>query len=220
MLASMFLHSLNIALAEPRAYRDREVLTGQHKLPVDQAQLHAETLAGDSVGDRVNHGGPDKAVNVYAFDHYDYWSNVFGTPLSPGAFSENFTVRGALETVVCIGDRWRVGDAVLEVSQPRMPCFKLALKHDKKHLVKWVRETGYTGFYLRTITPGLIRPGLNIDVIARDPHAVCIADINAIYYSRGTADADAIRRALEVPALSDSAREIVLARIKGPLFDA
>jgi MOSC domain-containing protein YiiM len=216
----MRLISLNIALAETRDYNGREVLTGQHKTPVASARLRADTLDGDSVGDRVNHGGPDKAVNVYAFDHYAYWEGVFGAPLSPGAFSENFTVEGALENEVCIGDRWRVGEAVLEVSQPRMPCFKLALKHDKKHLVKWVRETGFTGFYLRVVTPADVRGGADIDVIARDPRAVSIADVNAIYYGRGALETDAVTRVLSLPALSDAAREIVIKRLNGPLFDA
>jgi MOSC domain-containing protein YiiM len=214
----MQLLSLNIAHAANRSYNGREVFTGQHKIPVAGAHLHAETLEGDSVGDLENHGGPDKAVNVYAHDHYAYWEGVFGASLTAGAFSENFTVRGALETDVSIGDRWQIGEAVLEVSQPRMPCYKLALKHDKKHLVQWVRESGYTGFYLRVITPGPITSGAAIDVILRDPRHVRVADVNALYYERGALDMAEVARILSVPALSQSAQQIIEKRLDGPLF--
>ncbi len=215
----MQLHSLNIALAERVTYHGREVLTGQHKLPVQSATLGAQTIDGDSVGDTENHGGLDKAVNVYAFDHYPYWEGVFGAPLQPGAFSENFTVRGALESEVCIGDRWQIDAAVLEVSQPRMPCYKLALKHDKKHLVAWVRESGFTGFYLRVITPGRIHQGAEIIMLDRDPHQVRIADVNALYDSRGAVDLAEVARVLAAPALSSAARQIIERRLAGPLFD-
>jgi MOSC domain-containing protein YiiM len=209
----MQLYSLNVAHAAHVNYNGREVLTGQHKAPIASAELGAESLDGDSVGDPHNHGGPDKAVNVYAHDHYAYWEGVFGAPLQPGAFSENLTVKGALELDVCIGDRWRIGTAVLEVSQPRMPCFKLALKHDKRHLVEWVQEAGYTGFYMRTITAGLLHSGATITVIAHDPHRISIADINAIYYGRGEIDMAAIARTLAVPALSQAARAVIAARL-------
>jgi MOSC domain-containing protein YiiM len=201
----MKLLSLNIALPADFDYAGRQVRTGGYKQSVASAALLADTLAGDGVADLENHGGVSKAVNVYAADHYPYWEGVFGAPLTPAAFSENFTVQGAFETECCIGDRWQVGDAVLEISQPRMPCFKLALKHDKKYLVKWVRETGFTGFYLRVITQGLIHSGAEIEVIHKDPAGLTIAEVNTLYYSRGLLDAAALARVMSVAALSPEA---------------
>jgi MOSC domain-containing protein YiiM len=209
----MEIRSLNVALPTSIDYAGRVIMTGGYKSPIDAAHCGMEQIDGDGQADRVNHGGVDKAVNVYAHDHYPYWERVFGHALTPGAFSENLTIAGALESSVCIGDHWRAGEVIFEVSQPRMPCSKLALKHDKRHLVQWVQETGYTGFYLRVIAPGMLARGARIEVIARDPRGVSIADVNAIYYGRGAPDTDAIARALAVPALSRAAREVIANRL-------
>ncbi len=213
----MKLVSLNLGMPAEHDYAGRKVRTGGYKTPVASAELLADMLAGDGVADLENHGGASKAVNVYAADHYPYWEGVFGAPLAPGAFSENFTVRGALETKCCIGDRWRIGEAVLEISQPRMPCYKLALKHGKSHLVEWVRETGFTGFYLRVITPGEIRSGAQIAVIHKDPAGVSVAEINALYYGRGLLDAAALARAMAAPALSPEALAVLSRRTRQEL---
>ena len=111
---------------------------------------------GDRQADRVNHGGLEKAVCVYPFDHYPYWSRQLGGDLRPGAFSENLTVSGAIETEVCVGDVFRIGEASVQVSQPRMPCAKLAGKNGAKMLPKLMVNVGYTGFYMRVLSEGLL----------------------------------------------------------------
>jgi MOSC domain-containing protein YiiM len=216
----MRLISLNVGATAVHRYDDgREIHTGGYKSPVSEAELGLTQLAGDGQADLINHGGHDKAVNVYAQDHYAYWEGVFGSPLTPGAFSENLTVLGALEDEVCIGDRWRIGAVELEVSQPRMPCYKLAYKHGKKHLVKWVQESGFTGFYLRTVTPGLLRAGVEIAISHRDPAGVSIAEINTLLYSHGAADTALAARILAVGTLSESSRWIITKRLKRPIID-
>lgn len=211
----MNIVSLNIARPETHIYGDETIVTGGYKQPVASAFLRFHQLDGDGQGDEVNHGGPDKAVNAYAHEHYAYWQGVFDAPLPPAAFGENLTLGGALEEDVCIGDVYAIGTALLQVSQPRVPCFKLKLKHGKKHLVNWVRATGYTGFYLRVLREGLIESGAKAALIDRDSD-VTIADINTIYYARAV-DAAAIDRALSVDALATAARALIAQRLQGPI---
>ena len=211
----MKIVSLNIARPETRIYGDETIVTGGYKQPVASAYLRFHQLEGDGQGDEINHGGPDKAVNAYAHEHYAYWQGVFDAPLSSAAFGENLTLAGALEEDVCIGDVYAIGAALMQVSQPRVPCFKLNLKHSKKHLVQWVRATGHTGFYLRVLREGLIESGANAKLIDRDS-GVTIADVNSIYYSR-TLDAAAVDRALAVEALAGAARALIERRLQGPI---
>lgn len=214
----MKIVSLNVGLPATHDYNGKQVHTGGYKQPVSRALARNNQLDGDGQGDTVHHGGVDKAVNAYAFDHYDYWEGVFGRPLQAAAFSENLTLTGALEDEVCIGDIYRAGDVLLQVSQPRVPCFKLNLKHDKPHLVQWIRASGFTGFYLRILREGVLEQGAAVELIERDPADVSIADVNAIYYSRAL-DIAAVERALAVPALSNAARAILTKRLNGPLFE-
>jgi MOSC domain-containing protein YiiM len=208
----MKIVSLNIATPAPHVYDGREVLTAGYRLPVASALLTLSGFEGDGVGDPVNHGGADKAVNVYPHDHYAYWSGVFGAPLPVAAFSENLTLAGALETGVCLGDQYVVGEALVEVSQPRVPCFKLNLKHDKPRLVQWIISSGFTGFYLRVLRPGLVRQGDTLTRALAHPAEISIADLNALYYARET-DHDGLRRALDVPALSAAWRQTFSERL-------
>lgn len=214
----MKIISLNVGLPATHDYNGRQVHTGGYKQPVARALARNHQLDGDGQGDTVHHGGVDKAVNAYAFDHYAYWEGVFGAPLPAAAFSENLTLAGALEDDVCIGDVYRAGDVLLQVSQPRVPCYKLNLKHDKPRLLQWIRVSGLTGFYLRILREGVLEQDMSLTLVERDPAEVSIADINAIYYSR-TLDTAAIERALAVPALSDAARAILAKRLNGPLFE-
>lgn len=214
----MKIVSLNVGLPATHEYNGKQVHTGGYKQPVARAWARGHQLEGDGQGDTVHHGGADKAVNAYAFDHYAYWEGVFGGPLPAAAFSENLTLAGALEDEVCIGDVYRAGKVLLQVSQPRVPCFKLNLKHAKPHLVQWIRGSGFTGFYLRILREGVLEQGATVELIDRDPAEVSIADINAIYYSRAL-DSAAIERALAVTALSDAARVILAKRLNGPLFE-
>lgn len=211
----MNIVSLNIARPETRIYGEETIVTGGYKQPVASAHLRFHNFDGDGQGDEINHGGPDKAVNAYAHEHYAYWQGVFDAPLPNAAFSENLTLAGAHEDDVCIGDVYTIGAALVQVSQPRVPCFKLNLKHGKKHLVQWVRATGHTGFYLRVLREGLIESGAAVQLIDRDS-GVTITDINTIYYAR-TLDSAAVARALAVEALASAARALIERRLQGPL---
>jgi MOSC domain-containing protein YiiM len=153
-IRSMRIISLNVGLPSAQRYEGRKVITGGTKKPVTRAVLRFGNFDGDRQADQVNHGGLEKAVCVYPFDHYPYWNRQLGHDLQPGAFSENLTVSGAIETEVCVGDVFRIGEATVQVSQPRMPCTKLASKNGSKMLPKLIANVGYTGFYMSVLSEG------------------------------------------------------------------
>lgn len=161
-------------------------------------------LAGDGVADRKHHGGADKAVLAYAAAHYLYWRRALDrADLPHGAFGENLTVQGIDETGVCLGDRWQIGDAILEVSQPRQPCWKISRRWQIKTLTKQVTQTGYTGWYLRVIRPAEIAAGDEI-LLTERPHAEwCVQRANDILFGR-LADRIATMELMELPELADA----------------
>jgi MOSC domain-containing protein YiiM len=148
---------------------DQPWQTGFYKEQVDGPRWLAQTnLAGDGQADLVNHGGPDKAVLAYASEHYPGWREQLQKPEFPhGAFGENFTVDGLCEDTVSIGDIYRLGGAVVQVSQPRQPCWKLARRWRIKELTGLVEQTGKTGWYLRVLEEGEVEPGQPLTLLER-----------------------------------------------------
>ena len=204
--------SLNVALPRVQRYGREEVRTGGAKKPVPHALLRSEGFEGDGQADRVNHGGVDKAVCVYPFDHYAHWEKVFGHELEPGAFSENLTVSGAVETVVCIGDVFKVGEALLQVSQPRTPCSKLAGKNGQWLLPKWVGRTGYTGFYMRVLSEGIVSAGDAFERIENHPDHIAVADVNDVIFGRSM-DEGLIERLANLPEFGGDGRALFAERL-------
>lgn len=208
----MQIISLNVGIPQTQTYRGKEVLTAGLKMPVESAILHLTHFDGDGQADLENHGGPDKAVCVYSFDHYPYWEEWLGERLSPGAFSENLTIGGLSETDVCIGDVFRVGDALVQLSQPRKPCSKLAGKRGNKNLPKAIHDTGYSGFYLRVLREGVVQAGDAFGLAARNPAMVTVSFANQVMYKQRT-DPYSLYRVLALPELSTAWRETLLQRI-------
>ncbi|MCA1300539.1 MOSC domain-containing protein [Stappia indica] len=161
-------HLLVGALADlgPKA-----VPSGIAKLPVDRPlHLGREGLDGDAQGDRKHHGGPDKAVHHYPFEHYDAWRRELGaTPLlaAPGAFGENLSTSGMTEATVALGDRFRLGTALIEVSQGRQPCWKLNFRHDVPDMALRVQKSGRTGWYYRVLEEGTVEAGASFTLVDR-----------------------------------------------------
>lgn len=145
--------------------------TGFFKDPTSQLVWLGKTnLDGDGQADLENHGGPEKAVNIYPSEHYPYWSQTLALKdLSHGAFGENFTTEGLLEGDVCIGDMFEIGESLVQISQPRQPCWKLARRWRVKDLALHVQETGRTGWYFRVLREGYVRAG-NTLVLVERPH--------------------------------------------------
>jgi MOSC domain-containing protein YiiM len=208
----MYIHSINIGIPQLRPRSGVKVLTGGDKQPVETAWLHRLGFAGDGQGDTVNHGGVDKAVCVYPFDHYPHWEQKLGRSLGVGAFSENLTVAGLNEEIVCIGDIFRAGTALLQVTQPRTPCSKLAGKHDEPHLIKWVSDANFTGFYMRVLEEGRVSRGDSFEMVRAHPDRISIAAVDDIIFDRGS-DPELIARLVAMPEFGDSGRKIFARRL-------
>jgi MOSC domain-containing protein YiiM len=210
---SMRIISVNVGLPSAQLYEGRKVITGGAKQPVPRAMLRFGNFDGDRQADRVNHGGLEKAVCVYPFDHYPYWNRQLGRDLKPGAFSENLTVSGAIETEVCVGDVFWIGEAMVQVSQPRMPCAKLAGKNWSKMLPKLIANVGYTGFYMRVLSEGLVAAGDGFDLERAHPERITIAEVNSIIYEKSN-DVALIKRLAELAEFSEVGRTLFSQRLQ------
>jgi MOSC domain-containing protein YiiM len=209
----MKIISLNVGLPSAQRYDGLEVITAGAKQPVPRAVLRFGNFDGDRQADRANHGGPEKAVCVYPFDHYSYWIRQLELELRPGAFSENLTVSGAIETEVCVGDVFRIGEALVQVSQPRMPCTKLAGKNGSKMLPKLIANTGYTGFYMRVLSEGLVARDEGFDLVRAHPERITISDVNSIIYEKSY-DVALIKRLAELAEFSEVGRTLFAQRLE------
>lgn len=214
------LVSLNVGEPKPLAYRGKHVQSGFRKSPEPGGLWLGETgLEGDGQADLENHGGPEKAVCVYPLEHYPYWQERLERPLEPGAFGENFSTEGLLESDVCIGDVYRVGGALVQVSQPRQPCYKMAARHGVKELALWVLETGFTGFYFRCLEPGEVRMGEEISLVRRARTPVSLAEANRVMH-HDKRDVESIELLLAVPELAASWRRTFEKRLVGARANA
>jgi MOSC domain-containing protein YiiM len=175
-------HLVSIQVARPLAinHMGKEVRTGIYKLPVPgPVMVRRLNIEGDEQGDLTVHGGVDKAVYCYPSEHYPAWVEELGRDLPNGTFGENLTVSGLLEADLHAGDVLTVGDAVLQVSQPRFPCFKLGIKIGDQRFVQRFQLSGRSGFYCRVLQEGLIEAGQAISLLKRDPGEPTIAELVA-----------------------------------------
>lgn len=192
--------------ADAQKPMEREWTTAFFKEPVEgPLWLGLTNLAGDGQADLENHGGPDKAVLAYAASHYPLWRAELGVELPYGGFGENFTVEGQDESTVCLADVYEVGGAVVEVSQPRMPCWKIARRWGMKRLTALVERTGRTGWYLRVLREGEVRAGDEIRLVERPLPEWSVARASRAYTSRPR-DWDALAELVELPRLAESLR--------------
>lgn len=196
------LTSVNVGLPQDVPWHGRTVHTGVWKRPVDGPRMVRKlNIDGDGQGDLEGHGGVHRAVLVYQRDSYRHWEEFFGRDLSAGAFGENFTVDGLPDDEVCIGDRYRIGDAVFEVSQPRVTCYRVGMRLGEPQLAALLVSHRRPGFYLRVLTEGEVAAGQEIVRIERGTEGVTVADIDALLYLPGH-PRDGLDRALRIPALS------------------
>lgn len=194
-----------IASAGSGEWWDKEWATGFSKSPTNgPAWLGYEGFRGDEQADRRYHGGSEKAVCVYPAEHYPYWRETLSIPdLGHGGFGENLTVVGLTEDQVCIGDRFALGGAVVQVSQPRQPCWKLARHWRIKDLALQVEQTGFTGYYLRVLHHGEVQPDDTLILKERPFPEWTISTCNLIRHQAVT-DYAAARALAECPLLSAS----------------
>lgn len=206
--------SIQVARPKLAEYKGKEVETAFFKQPVDgPVFLGTTNLAGDQQADLRFHGGPDKAVCVYPAEHYPYWEEVFGKELTPGAFGENLTVQGMLEEELCIGDTFALGEAVVQITEARIPCFKIAMAHGVDKIGLQVMQMGYTGFYFRVLQAGHVAAGQELRLLERHPLGVTVAYTNHVRFIEKN-NVEGIKRILEVQELSQAWRDGLQERLK------
>jgi MOSC domain-containing protein YiiM len=176
------------------------VLTSIFKSPVEgRVAVKRHNIAGDRQSDLTVHGGPYKAVYCYPAEHYTYWKEQLpGRELPYGMFGENPTTEGITEDGVSIGDRFLVGSAVLQVTQPRMPCFKLGIRFDLATMVKRFWQSGRPGIYFSVVEEGDVAAGDQIERIAEGPERITVADVVRLYSGEDTSS-ELLARALRAP---------------------
>ena len=210
----MKLISVNVGLPREITVGAKTVKTSIWKYPV-QGRVHVSTLNldGDQQSDLSVHGGVDKAVYLYPSEHYSYWrTQLLDVELPWGAFGENFTSDGILEEQTRIGDRIRVGSAEFIVTQPRMPCYKLGIRFNRRDMVKRFLQSKRSGFYLAVIREGEVKKGDAIEFTEKQETGVTITDIVNLY-TVDSQNQELLRRATEVPALPQSWKDYFRKRL-------
>lgn len=199
--------SVNTGLPREVAWKGRTVRTGIFKSPVQgRVAVRHEGLRGDGQADLVAHGGASKAAYVYPSEHHPFWREVWpDLEIGPATFGENLTTEGLLETAVHLGDRLRVGTAVLEVTQPRTPCYKLGIRLGREDAVTRFLAEDRSGFYLAVVEAGEVEAGDAVERLEEDPRRVSV--VEAVRILRGELrDPDLLRRAIDVPAVPEEWR--------------
>ncbi len=215
MNAAKKIISINLAKPGTMVYRDRIIATGIHKQPVTRPVLvGVEGLEGDVQVDRANHGGPDKAVYAYTHENYPYWASAMGHPgYTCGHFGENLTLTGMPDESVHIGDIWQIGPVITQVTQPRVPCFKLGIKMDDAGFVERFLHSGRVGFYLRILAGGYLEAGQTLRCLETGPSRLSIRDA-MLAIVKNSRQSDIIRQALSIPALSGAWRQDLQKRLE------
>lgn len=198
-----YLLSVNVGLPRDIWWRERTVHTAIWKTPVQgRRMVRRLNIDGDGQGDLAGHGGEHRAVFVYQIDSYRYWERRLGrSDFSYGQFGENFTVDGLADDKVCIGDRYRIGSAVFEVTQPRVTCYRVGIRMNEPQMAALLVAHGRPGFYFRVLEEGEVEAGDEIVHVAAGPERMSVAAINALLYMPGH-PRNELERALRIPALS------------------
>ncbi len=214
----MKIISLNVGLPREVTWHGHLVETGIFKAPLaGRVMLRKLNLDGDRQADLTVHGGEYKAVYCYPVEHYEYWKKELpGRDLPMGTFGENFTTQGLLEDSVHLGDRFSVGSAEVVITQPRLPCYKLGVRFQADDMVKRFLASRRSGFYLAVTREGMVGAADEIKEISRDKNQVSIADIVRLYVTKnlGEADAEVVRRALEVASFPENWKEEFAERLE------
>ena len=203
----MKLVSVNVGLPRLVLRNGEPVSTGIFKEPVaGRVMLRTLNLDGDRQADLSVHGGPSKAVYVYPSEHYDFWKRELPEMDLPwGMFGENFTTRGVREQEMNIGDKFRIGEATVMATEPRMPCYKLGLRFGRTDIIKRFLASERSGFYLAVLQEGEVGAGDEIELIEQNKSGVRVSDVTRLYVS-DKSNTDLLRRAIGTEALPESWR--------------
>ena len=214
------LLSVNVGLPQDLAWHGRRVRTAVWKRPVEGPRLVRRlNIDGDGQGDLAGHGGEHRAVFVYQIESYRYWQEQLGRDdFSYGQFGENFTVRGLPDDQVCIGDRYRIGEAEFEVTQPRVTCYRVGIRMNDPRMPALLVSHHRPGFYFRVLREGPVQAGDEIVKVAAGAEAMTVAEVDALLYLPGHTR-ERVQRALRIPALPDGWRVSFQALLDQPAAD-
>ena len=215
------LQSVNVGLPRDIAWKGRTVHTAIWKNPVSgRSRVGRLNVEGDGQGDLAGHGGEQRAVFVYQIESYRYWQEQLKrTDFVHGQFGENFTIEGLPDNAVCIGDRYRIGTAVLEVTQPRVTCYRIGIRMNEPRMPALLTSSGRPGFYFRVLEEGEVGAGDEIEKVGEADERMTVAEINALLYLPDHAR-DRLERALRVQALSPGWRGSFEALLEGQTTQA
>jgi len=211
----MRIESLNVARPDLIEYKGETVMTGINKLPTEAAlMVRRLNIDGDAQADLSVHGGVDKAVYAFPSEHYSYFQTELQQgEYPPGQFGENLTTEGLIEANLRIGDRYRVGNVLFEVSQPRSPCYKFAIKMGTAEALAVMINSARTGMYLRVLSEGMIKAGDKIELEYSDPTAPSVDEVHRLYYLDRKNFAG-LKRALKCERLSQEFRDEFALRLE------
>ncbi len=206
------LVSVNVGFPREIEWLGKRGTTAIWKTPVEhRVPVAGVNLAGDDQADRRFHGGPDKAAYAYAREDYDWWSRELDRPLEPGTFGENLTVEGLDVTASVVGERWAIGSALLEVAQPRTPCWKIGARMEDPDFPVWFAAAGRPGAYLRIVSEGDVGAGDAVEVVERPAHGLTVGEVARIYHG----DRARCAELLQAPELAEEWRAWVAERLGG-----
>jgi len=218
----MKLVSINVSPPIKIIHDNKTIMTGIFKKPVEGLVYASKyNLTGDGQADLENHGGVDKAIYAYSYDHYPYWERKLNRhDFDYGQFGENLTVSGLDESMLCVGDQLQAGEAIVVITQPRVPCFKLGIRFADKLMPKKFMQAALTGIYLKVVKEGYLQAGDDIDVIKPDENRVSVKNLfTAFYLAQNENSLRILRDALHVTDLSQAWRRQIEKRLAGDEAD-
>ena len=207
------VHSVNVSAVKSVEYNGAHITTGIFKTPVTgRVSVGGVNVAGDDQADRTVHGGPERVIYAYAQEDYAWWGSQLDRPLDPGTFGENVTTEGVDVSDALIGERWRVGNCTLQVTSPRVPCYKLAMVMNDPVFVRTFSRALRPGAYLAIVEPGDVAACDPIEILSRPAHGLTVAGMADIYLFQRSR----IGEFLDVPELPESWRDWVESEARRP----
>jgi len=198
---------IHLAVGKPKEYNwnHKKEFSGIGKSAVQSLKVEKSIIVGDEVANHKFHGGPDRVVCLYPFEHYSYWEEIFQKKLILPAFGENITATGMTEEQVCIGDIFKIGDTILQITQGRVPCVTISNYNEEKHLLKKIIETTLTGYFFRVLEEGTIRFDSEITLLEKHSKEISVSFATQILFHQKE-DKASIEKILTVDALAEDWR--------------
>ena len=204
----MKILSINTSPPKKINFKNKIVNTSIFKEPKnDELSVTKNGLEGDRQADLLAHGGIDKAIYAYSYKHYEYWGNFLRKDFSEeyGLVGENLTIDDFDEKNIFIGDEFRISKAILKVTQPRIPCYKISIKMNEKNFMKYFIEHNYLGIYMKVINDGIIKKGDEIELTYREPNSMTVYDISMLLFADN--NVEKMKKAASLACLTDEIKQ-------------